>query len=418
MLFIAGCLSACGGSSSSGKGDLTANQAPTAVISAAPASGVVSLMVNVDASDSQDDSGITDYLWDFGDGTISQQPNTSHTYSTAGSYVITLTVTDLEGETDTTSTTVYAYNSDGNDGGILPGTVTFFDSFEYSVERDNSSDPSGRNNQFVSQGGWHNAKAVNITGSHNGYLYTVDAIPGYSGRFPGLNSQRVLAIESRPGSMGSQSDFYLQYGDDNSPIEKVPANVWFQFWIYPNRYDDPTDANDQLSNFAGRFKFIYPCKGSYPCPHDNLAWLLYLGHTTGEPHWANTDDRELFITTTDLLYADYQQAEEYNQFKLGQTDVGENITPNRWTLVKIHIDTSQGSASYEGWLKPYGGSWVKIAEWIDGSTPHFSWNIPSEGIGGHRVFRMPTTMDDFDSWLYVDDFAMATLEADLPVYPN
>jgi hypothetical protein len=61
---------------------------------------------------------------------------------------------------------------------------------------------------------------------------------------------------------------------------------------------------------------------------------------------------------------------------------------------------------------------VKVAEWIDGNTPYFSWDIPSDGIGGHRVFRIPTTMDDFDSWIYLDDFAMATSEADLPVYPN
>ena len=33
------------------------------------------------------------------------------------------------------------------------------------------------------------------------------------------------------------------------------------------------------------------------------------------------------MTTTDLRYADYLIAPDYNQFKLGQTDVSENITP-------------------------------------------------------------------------------------------
>jgi hypothetical protein len=126
------------------------------------------------------------------------------------------------------------------------------------------------------------------------------------------------------------------------------------------------------------------------------------------------------MTTVDPfnLYIDYQLAPDYNQFKLGQTNVGENLTPNRWTLVKIHIDTSTTSGSYEAWLKPLGGSWVKVAEWIDGVTPDFSWIIPADDVGGHRVLRMPTTINDVDSWIYLDDFAMATSEADLPVYSD
>jgi hypothetical protein len=60
-----------------------------------------------------------------------------------------------------------------NDSVIVPDGVTFFDDFEYTVGRSNSSDPTGMDNAFVNQGGWNRAKAVNITGSHNGYLYTV-----------------------------------------------------------------------------------------------------------------------------------------------------------------------------------------------------------------------------------------------------
>ncbi|MBT3091990.1 MAG: PKD domain-containing protein [Candidatus Thiodiazotropha sp. (ex Lucina pensylvanica)] len=421
IISIAG-LTACGGSSSGNQSDSTdtqaGNQAPIAFISADPTSGVVSLQVSVDGRESKDDTGIVGYQWDFGDGTASQLPNTSHIYTTAGSYVITLTVTDQEGETGSVSTTIHALATDDNSGAIVPTAVSFFDDFEYSIERNYSSDPGGESNPFTTQGGWNQVKAVNITGSHNGYLYTVDEIPGYSGSFPGIDSTRVLAIEARPGSLGSQTDFYLQFGDENAPQGSVPADVWFQFWIYPNNYDDPADINDQLSAYDGRFKFIYPCRGGYPCAQENLAWLYSLGHTTGEPYWANTDNRELYMTTTDLRYADYLIAPDYNQFKLGQTDVSENITPNRWTLVKIHMDTSSTSASYEGWVRPLGGSWVKVAEWIDGVTPDFSWRIPEGDVGGHRVFRIPTTMDDFDSWIYLDDFAMTASEADLPIYPN
>lgn len=67
-------------------------------------------------------------------------------------------------------------------------------------------------------------------------------------------------------------------------------------------------------------------------------------------------------------------------------------------------------------MKPLGGRWMKVAEWIDGQTPNFSWIIPTQNVGGHRVFRMPTTIEGADSWIYMDDFAMATTEDSLPVY--
>jgi hypothetical protein len=125
------------------------------------------------------------------------------------------------------------------------------------------------------------------------------------------------------------------------------------------------------------------------------------------------------MTTIDPFddYIDYHPAAQWNRFKIGQTDLSENLTPNRWTLVKIHYDTSDTSGTFEAWMKPLNGSWVKVAEWIDGVTSDFSWTIPADEVGGHRVFRMPTTIDDVDSWIYLDDFAMATLEANLPGYP-
>ena len=133
--------------------------------------------------------------------------------------------------------------------------LVFLDGFEYGVSRNGSSSYSRTRNPFVQTGGWAAVKAENVTGDWHGYLYTVSEIPGYKGDFPGRNSTSVLAIESLPDSMGAQTDFYLQYGTGTVP-DTVPANVWFQFWIYSNHYDDPTDQNDQLSAYDSRFKFI------------------------------------------------------------------------------------------------------------------------------------------------------------------
>lgn len=104
------------------------------------------------------------------------------------------------------------------------------------------------------------------------------------------------------------------------------------------------------------------------------------------------------------------------RWRLGQNLSGSStmIFANTWTLVKIHIDTSSTYGTYEAWLKPAGSSFVKVSEWIHGITPNFTW--PVTNVGGKKIFRMPTTLNTYDSWQYMDDFVIATSEEDLPTY--
>ncbi len=79
-------------------GEPPVNQPPTADFS----SSCALLDCDFDSSDSEDSDGtITSYLWDFGDGETSTQANPAHTYGAAGTYDVTLTVTDNDGAPDT-----------------------------------------------------------------------------------------------------------------------------------------------------------------------------------------------------------------------------------------------------------------------------------------------------------------------------
>lgn len=63
-----------------------------------PTSGTAPLTVSFVGSSSYDpDGAIASYVWNFGDGTSSTLSNVSHTYSTAGTYNASLTVTDNSG---------------------------------------------------------------------------------------------------------------------------------------------------------------------------------------------------------------------------------------------------------------------------------------------------------------------------------
>ncbi|RWZ59707.1 PKD domain-containing protein [Labedella populi] len=81
------------------------NTAPTASFTAT----VDDLAGSFDASASSDADGtIASYAWNFGDGETATGATTTHTYGSAGDYLVTLTVTDNRGGTATTTRIVSA----------------------------------------------------------------------------------------------------------------------------------------------------------------------------------------------------------------------------------------------------------------------------------------------------------------------
>lgn len=76
------------------------NQKPVAQFTATPTLGFAPLAVNFDASKSTDPDGvITQYAWDFGDGSTANGKTTSHTYTDPGLFNAILTVRDDSGAT-------------------------------------------------------------------------------------------------------------------------------------------------------------------------------------------------------------------------------------------------------------------------------------------------------------------------------
>ena len=80
------------------------NQPPIASFIYSPEDPVVNQEITFDASKSYDPDGdIVSYDWDFGDGSAENGKSATHSYSSAGSYTITLKVTDNEGATTAVS---------------------------------------------------------------------------------------------------------------------------------------------------------------------------------------------------------------------------------------------------------------------------------------------------------------------------
>lgn len=101
------------------------------------------LDVSLDASSSTDpDGSIVSYEWDFGDGGTATGASVAHTYAEAGSYVVTLTVTDDRGGTGTTSEQVTVEPEPANIDPIPDFSITT-NGLSVAVNASTSIDPDG-----------------------------------------------------------------------------------------------------------------------------------------------------------------------------------------------------------------------------------------------------------------------------------
>jgi len=90
---------------------------PPIATSNGPYTGLTYQNISFDGSSSYDTDGtITEYIWDFGDGTTGNGINPIHIYNISGLYNITLTVTDNDGLTNSNETTATIELDSDRDG--------------------------------------------------------------------------------------------------------------------------------------------------------------------------------------------------------------------------------------------------------------------------------------------------------------
>lgn len=103
-------------------------QNPTADFTFNPTTGGVPLTVLFDASASSSPNGsIVSYNWDFGDGATDTAMNLFHTYYSASTFTVTLTVIDSAGKSATKSVPIVAFDP-------LPLNVSFTYAFDYTFD--------------------------------------------------------------------------------------------------------------------------------------------------------------------------------------------------------------------------------------------------------------------------------------------
>ena len=110
----------------------SANRSPVATATTTPRYGALPLNVSFNGSGSSDpDGNPLTFRWDFKDGSaVATSPNPSHVFTTAGTYMVQLTVDDGKGGTNTTTVRV-----DAGDLPPVPVITSPTVSQQFSVER-------------------------------------------------------------------------------------------------------------------------------------------------------------------------------------------------------------------------------------------------------------------------------------------
>jgi PKD repeat protein len=161
--------------------------APTANLAASPRSGNVPLQVAFDGSGSSDpDSGdsVASYTFDFGDGSqpVTQStPTATHTYTNAGEFKATLTVTDTHGKKSIDNASVVI--------DVQP-TVACFEDDSPNIAYDT---------------GWHTVKDGDATAGH----FRTSNGKGLSFTFQTSATSGTLTYRYATAKQGGSADLYL-----------------------------------------------------------------------------------------------------------------------------------------------------------------------------------------------------------------
>ena len=154
--------------------------APVARLSVTPSSMEAPVTITANAAASTDDVGIANYAFDFGDGSVTNgvAAGVDHTFTLAGEYVVSVTVTDTTGQESTTTQTVvvtdpvadpptiYSDADDGTEGWVVfdntPAGATIRAAFDATLQSQVISTlGAGRSNRYLLGGltgttGWNN----------------------------------------------------------------------------------------------------------------------------------------------------------------------------------------------------------------------------------------------------------------------
>ena len=234
-----------------------ANRSPIAKASADKTSGPAPLTVAFSSEGSSDpeESDLT-YSWDFGDGATSDQAKPSHTYTRAGTFTATLTVTDEAGATATANVSITSGNTAPAVKFVNPGDgqlIAFGDTVPFEVTVSDDEDTAidcatvkvtyllghdSHQHQITSQTGCRGSIAIPNDGEHDAAANIFGVLTAEYTDKGGLTSKtsNVLQPRHRQAEHFSTSEGIKVTGHAGAEGGSTVGFIESGDWIAFNRY--------------------------------------------------------------------------------------------------------------------------------------------------------------------------------------
>ncbi len=201
---------------------------PSIDFTASPTQGCYPLDVKF-TNDSKAGSGtITDYLWDFGDGNVSDNTDTDHIYTSAGTFNVTLKIINSYGCTNAVTKTKLIHIDDGATAGFLVSSIDVCKTPAIANFKNTSNGEGtltylwnfGDGNSNTSFSPSH---VYNSTGTYN-VLLTVQSSGGCSDT---ASAQVIVAVPTSSIQNTDATCSNQTISFTNASVPKPVSNTWY-----------------------------------------------------------------------------------------------------------------------------------------------------------------------------------------------
>ncbi len=214
------------------------NEPPVAIAQATPLSGNAPLEVTFTGSNSTDDIDVVSYLWDFKDNSPTvTQPNPIHSFSTAGTYNVELTVTDGEGSTNSTTVTIVVNDTSSPDDIRINagGPMVTFDNNEWvsdeffvggsSFANANAQLPDLYKSERSSSSKMFQYNVVVPNGNYEVRLHFAEIYWGATGGGPGGIGSRIFDVLAEGSMLLDDYDIIADVGSETPVVKTFDVTV-------------------------------------------------------------------------------------------------------------------------------------------------------------------------------------------------
>ena len=320
--------------------------APVATFTGSPTSGTVPLTVTF--TDSSTNTP-TSWNWNFGDGNSSTLQNPSHTYSSTGTYTVSLTAINSAGSNTSTRTNYITVGSGvvapvaaftgSPTSGAAPLTVIFTDSstntptsWSWNFGDSSSVNATQRNpiHTYASTGTYTvSLTATNAAGSNTStrpsYITVSSGVVAPVANFVGTPTSGTapLAVQFTDNSTSSPTSWNWNFGDGNSSILQNPTHIYTSVGTYTVSL---TATNAAGSNTTTVTNYITVSHGTEPGPV--LEWQKQLQGNINQIAMSDDGSRVIVASDNGNITAFNQNGEQLWQYNIGGSASTVSISPD------------------------------------------------------------------------------------------